>query len=173
MIMGFKKNLLAFITIGALGTLFHFVYEWTGENRIVGFFVPVNESIWEHLKLIFYPALIYFAGEFFLTKERYENFIPQIGISIFCGMFTTVLLYYLYTGILGYNVDILNIAIFFISIIILIIKRNKVYNLEKYNTKNAKIIFSILLITTALLFGLWSVTPPSLGIFTPPTNNTK
>ena len=164
--MGFKKNLLAFIVIGALGSLFHFVYDWTGENKIIGFFVPVNESIWEHLKLIFYPALIYFAGEFFLTKEREKNLIPQMAVSIFSGMFTTVLLYYLYTGILGFNVDFLNITIFFISVIVLIIKRNKVYNQDKYNNKNAKAIFSVLLIFTAFLFGVWSITPPSLGIFT-------
>ena len=38
-----------------LGTLLHFTYEWSGENPIIALFSAVNESIWEHLKLAFYP----------------------------------------------------------------------------------------------------------------------
>ena len=33
------------------GSLLHFVYEWTGYSDIMGLFTPVNESVWEHLKL--------------------------------------------------------------------------------------------------------------------------
>ena len=40
-----------------LGTLLHFLYEWTGYNYLVGFISPVNESTWEHLKLLFFPVL--------------------------------------------------------------------------------------------------------------------
>ena len=38
---------LEFIIVGAVGTLWHFVYDWTGDNHFVGFFFPVNESTWE------------------------------------------------------------------------------------------------------------------------------
>ena len=47
----------AFFTI-ILGTLFHFTYEWSGNNAFVGTFSSVNESTWEHLKLTFFPMLI-------------------------------------------------------------------------------------------------------------------
>lgn len=46
-----------------IGTLLHFVYEWSGNNFIVGLFAPVNESVWEHLKLILLPATLF--GIFF------------------------------------------------------------------------------------------------------------
>ena len=75
--MSFKKNLISFFVIGIIGVLSHFVYEWSGENAFVGLFFPVNESIWEHLKLIFYPALIYFTAEYFYTKEQSENLIAK------------------------------------------------------------------------------------------------
>ena len=41
------------------GTLSHFVYEWSGQNFILGFFFPIDESTWEHMKLIFFPMLSY------------------------------------------------------------------------------------------------------------------
>ena len=39
----------------AAGSLAHFLYDWTGSNAIAGLFVPVNESVWEHMKLLFFP----------------------------------------------------------------------------------------------------------------------
>ena len=50
-----KTELVSFVIASALGVLFHFMYEWTGENAIAGLFFPINESTWEHLKLIFFP----------------------------------------------------------------------------------------------------------------------
>ena len=41
------------------GTLAHFLYDWSGKNFVIGFFTPINESIWEHIKLLFFPMLIY------------------------------------------------------------------------------------------------------------------
>ena len=40
------------------GVISHFVYEWSGNNRLVGLFFPTNESVWEHMKLCFYPYLL-------------------------------------------------------------------------------------------------------------------
>ncbi|MDD7025196.1 MAG: DUF6512 family protein, partial [Oscillospiraceae bacterium] len=40
------------------GTISHFVYEWSQNNFILGLFFPVNESTWEHMKLLFFPMLI-------------------------------------------------------------------------------------------------------------------
>lgn len=163
-----KKFIIAFLVIGGLGVLFHFVYEWTNNNTFAGYFFPVNESIWEHLKLIFYPALIYFTAEGIILKEKNDNNIASIAISIFKGMFTTVMLYYLYSGILGYNVDFINILIFFISVFVLLKKRNSVLNSKKSSDSNTNTILIMALILTGLLFAVWSYNPPLLGIFIPP-----
>ncbi len=55
-----KKNLLmgtVFVTVA--GIISHFVYEWSGNNSLIGLFFPVNELTWEHMKLVFFPMLIY------------------------------------------------------------------------------------------------------------------
>ena len=61
---GTMQNLRKFTVIGILfvsvaGTLLHFVYDWSGQNPLVGFFAPVNESTWEHMKLLLFPMLLY------------------------------------------------------------------------------------------------------------------
>ncbi len=59
-----SKNYNKFVLFGIiftfiLGTLLHFVYEWSGSNVIVGIFSPVNESVWEHLKLLYFPMSLW------------------------------------------------------------------------------------------------------------------
>ena len=58
-----KKKILRFqifsvIFTWILGTILHFLYEWSGDNKIIASFSAVNESTWEHLKLVFFPMLI-------------------------------------------------------------------------------------------------------------------
>lgn len=45
----------------ALGTAAHFFYSWF-PTPLVGLFVPVNESVWEHLKLLFWPTVLTATG---------------------------------------------------------------------------------------------------------------
>lgn len=59
-----------FLFVGILGTLFHFVYDWCRQARLIGLFVPVNESTWEHMKLLFIPMLIYIAICFQYVKKK-------------------------------------------------------------------------------------------------------
>ena len=74
-----KKEVLKKSTLGGIlwtlmiGTLSHFFYQWSGENFFVGLLSPVNETIWEHLKLLFFPALFYMLGEKVWLEERYPG----------------------------------------------------------------------------------------------------
>ena len=57
-----KLNITMIIGILAVwvsGSLFHFVYDWTGKNTFAGLFFPTNESTWEHMKLAFLPMNLY------------------------------------------------------------------------------------------------------------------
>ena len=49
-----NPNILGFVFVSIIGTVNHFVFEWSNENVITGIFTPINESSWEHLKLIFF-----------------------------------------------------------------------------------------------------------------------
>ena len=166
--MGFKKNISAIISISVLGILGHFLYELTGENKIIGLFFPVSESIWEHLKLVFFPSLIYFLFEYFSSSKMPPNYIPAAIMGILCGMLSVVVLYYTITGVIGRNIDFINILIFFIAVIITVSKRNKIIG---YGTEYSKKSTTILLGTAFIfivVFAFWSFLPPKLSIFIPP-----
>ena len=56
-----------------LGTLSHFFYKLSGENSLLALLVPVSESTWEHMKMLFFPMLLFCAFESVLLRKRYPD----------------------------------------------------------------------------------------------------
>lgn len=166
--MSAKRNVIAFFIISIIGTLSHFVYEWTGKPYLIGLFFPVNESTWEHLKLLFFPSLIYFAVLFFTLKEKPVNYAPAVAVSLFAGMLSIVVMFYTYQGVLGRNIDFLNILIYFLGVIVTLFVMQRIIKKEAFSSGFANIISLLYLFLTAILFIAFSFNPPSLGIFLPP-----
>ena len=166
--MTLKNNIIAFFVIGALGTLSHFVYEWSGENPLLAGFFPINESVWEHLKLLFFPTLLYSVIEYLLINEKPKNYIPSVIFSLLCGMLSIVVLFYTASGIIGKNIDFINISIYYLSLIIMLIKKRQYLRKNRFSSPFYKKISISVLFLFTLLFIIWSSFPPSLGIFTPP-----
>ena len=100
---------------GALGTLLHFLYDWTGQSSLVAPFSAVNESTWEHMKLLFFPMLIFALIESRFVGKNYPGFWCAKLVGTGLGLTLIPVLYYTYTGALGVNADWFNIAIFFIA----------------------------------------------------------
>ena len=121
--MQFSKNKLLKFQIFSvlftwiLGTILHFTYDWSNQNAIVGAFSAINESTWEHLKLLFFPMLITtIIGYFYLKpKEEYKNFLCAKTIGILSALAFVVVFFYTYTGIIGTNFAILDIGSFFVG----------------------------------------------------------
>ena len=166
--MSAKRNIIAFFIISIIGTLSHFVYEWTGKPYLIGLFFPVNESTWEHLKLLFFPSLIYFAVVYFTLKEKPKNYISATAISIIAGMLSIVVMFYTYQGVLGRNIDFLNILIYFLGVIVTVYIMQRILKTQSYSSGTANVISLFFLLLTAILFVSFSFNPPSLGIFLPP-----
>ena len=102
-----------FLFTAVVGTFLHFLFDLTGGSMIAALFSAVNESIWEHLKLLFYPMVAFAVAEYVFWGKDAGSFwcIKLIGVGI--GLVLIPVLYYTYTGILGVSVDWLNITIFF------------------------------------------------------------
>ena len=54
-----RKGLWGFLFVSVLGTVLHFLYEWSGENTLAALVSGVNESVWEHMKLLFVPVFLW------------------------------------------------------------------------------------------------------------------
>ena len=99
--MSLKTNLFRFIFISVLGVLLHFTYEWSGDNAVVGLFSAVNESTWEHLKLLFFPFLLLTILEVLLRGNMLpEQFLPARVLGILAGMGGIVVGFYTLQGVL-------------------------------------------------------------------------
>ncbi len=167
--MKIKYNIFAFAVIGILGALSHFVYEWKGENIIVGYFFATNESTWEHLKLLFFPTLFYSGFEYCFAKEKPKNYIPSVTFSLIIGMLSIIVLFYTYSGVLGFTIDFINILIYYISLIIMLVCKNKFIPSQKFLGSNYTIFSFVVLFVIALLFIFFTYNPPKIALFIPPT----
>ena len=107
-------SLVGFAVTSLLGTLLHFSYDLLGEAIWIAPFSGVNESTWEHMKLLFWPMLIFAVVQSFFFKEREDFFRIKLR-GILLGLLLIPILFYTYNGAIGKSPDFLNILIFFIS----------------------------------------------------------
>ena len=165
----FKYYIFSIIFTIILGTLLHFTFEWSNKNSLIGIFSAVNESTWEHLKLLFFPMLITIIFSYFYLENDFTKYLCAKTIGIISSILFTTIFFYTYTGILGTNYGILNIIIFILAVIFaeyityLIIKSNYIYN-----TKTSIVILFVLLIS----FISFTYFPPRINYFKDPLTNT-
>jgi len=167
-----KKPILKWEIFGAIfiiiaGTLLHFVFDWSGQNPIVGIFSPVNESVWEHLKLGFWPLVLFSAFEFYFLRKAVKNFFfTKVGEACLIVLLTTSF-FYTYTGILGFNVLPIDIGTFVFSVIIGQIISYK-FLIRENQKKPSALLSLITFILLIFAFALFTFDPPKINLFLDP-----
>lgn len=147
-----------------VGALLHFLFEWSGESRLVGAFASVNESVWEHFKQGFWPLIIYSIIEYRFIGRTVNNFILAKACAAYLIPVITGLVFYGYTFIIGEEILIVDISIFFIAIIAGQITSYKILTLPK-QLKYSKMIPSFFIIVLGVVLILTTYIPPHLPIF--------
>lgn len=148
-----------------LGTLLHFTYQWSGKNLFIASFSAVNESVWEHLKLAFYPMLIMAIVEYFFVKEIANNYIEAKTIGIFVSIAFIVISFFTYTGIIGTNFFLIDILIFIISIIIGEYIAYKLMKRKNESTVQSKVLASVITIFLLCCFIICTYYTPEVNLF--------
>ena len=148
------------------GTLLHFLYDWLGKASWIAPFSGVNESTWEHMKLLFWPTFVYAIIESLFFKDRADFWCVKLrGITL--GLTMIPVLFYTYNGVVGKSPDWLNIAIFFICCAIAYIYETRQFKKEDVSCKNPKLAFA-LLCAIGVLFIIFTFITPEIGIFKDP-----
>lgn len=160
-----RLSVIGFIFVAVAGTLFHFVYDWSGSNHLLGLFVPVNESTWEHMKLCFFPMLLFSFYMNAMLKDSYPCISDALPVGILTATFLVPVLFYTYSGILGRNIAALDIATFFISVLVAFVV---IYRLTRSCRTTFSTAAKLLLPVIFLCFLLFTYHPPGLGIFVSP-----
>lgn len=154
------------IFVLAAGTLSHFLYEWTGNCFAVGLFTPVNESVWEHMKLVFFPTLLYSFLMLSKLGGKYPCLSSACCFGILLGTCLIPILFYIYTAIAGRNILILDLAVFAVSVIAAFVS---IYRLTlSWRVQSWAPLLYLAVCTGIACFLLFAFNPPDLAIFTPP-----
>lgn len=158
-------NLRGCIFTAVFGVLLHFLYDWTGKNGFVALFSAVNESTWEHMKLLFFPMFVFS----FIKKrfQNYNNFWWSALVGIALGTVMIPVLFYTINGVFGKTPDWINILIFFVSVFFAYIVEFKIAKKGKDG------IFSerqslILICLFAILFAVFTYFTPQIPLFIDP-----
>ena len=159
-----KVKIIGVFIIFGLSFLSHFLYEWI-PNSFFSIFFPVNESIWEHMKLIVTPVLLFSLFEYSIYRKKnisFNNFILSYAISMVLAIIVYLLIYLPINYIFGHSV-IVAIGLLFIIFIIIEIISYYIMNYKEIRYSNI-IGFSIIIILY-IIFGYLTYNPIKIDLF--------
>ncbi len=161
---------IGFFAAGIGGVLLHFLYDWTNESAVSAIISGVNESTWEHMKLLFWPLFIFAMVEYRFLKE-YESFwcIKLVGTVL--GITMIPVMYYTINGAIGQTPDWINIAIFFISAAEALLLEALLFKKDIIKCKRQYAAFFVLC-AIAVVFTVFTFVTPELPIFRDPLTGT-
>lgn len=160
-----------FLFTAVAGTLLHFLFDWTGGSPVAALFSAVNESIWEHLKLLFYPMAAVALVQYFFWGRECPNFLCIKLLGSLTGILLIPTLYYTYTGILGINADWFNITLFFLTAGFVFWLETKLFQRD-FSCPLGSRLSLLLLWLIAVLFTVFTFLPPRIPLFRDPLTGT-
>lgn len=166
----FLWQIIGFAFVSVTGTLLHFVFEWSNSNIVVGLFSAVNESIWEHIKLVVCPLLVFAIIERRYFKDIYNFWCAKL-LGILTGMILIPCFYYTYTGAFGIKMDWVNILIFFITAAISFILETKILK-SSWGCHLSPTASKLIILFICCLFIVFTFIPPQIPLFIDPQEST-
>lgn len=166
--MSKRITVINIIAVSILGTLLHFAYDFFNENQFIGYFSAINESIWEHQKLLFFPTLFISIIQFIFCKECRKCFWISRLLGALLGMIIIISLYYTVTGIIGKNIDAFNIALFYIGVISTFVLSNIFQKNRVLCGKHSDTIALLIFVLITFIFVFFTNNPPSIALFSDP-----
>ncbi|MFW9901398.1 MAG: DUF6512 family protein [Candidatus Thorarchaeota archaeon] len=160
----FTWESLGIVFIVVVGALFHFMFEILNYWIPIASFFPVNESVWEHLKLPYWPLIIFSLIEYNFIKEEAKNFILGKTISFIIAISTILIVFYSYTAILGTELLIIDILSFVIGVII---GQFVSYKIMRRDQLSKGYIYAswVIFIGFGILFAIFTYFPPPIQLF--------
>jgi hypothetical protein len=113
--MDAKKKLKIWSAVGVFAVIllaagWHFLYSDVVRNGLTAVLAPVNESPWEHAKLFFMPAIIWYVILCFIAGREFPNFVFSHALALVIMPAFMLAAYYIYSQFLKETIvlDIVN-----------------------------------------------------------------
>lgn len=169
-----KLSIWGAVFVVVSGSLLHFCYEWSGENFVVGLLAPVNESLWEHMKLVFTPMILFAFIDWYYLRGKVNNLcfalLKEIGVAIIF----ILAVFYIYASIIGHSILAVDISSFVIGVVLAKWLGYKILigRFKNWEFKGLNIISAVLLTIVAAFFIYATINPPQINLFNDPVTNT-
>jgi len=158
-----KSRVIAFIGTVILSFVFHFIYD-IFPNNITAIFFPVNESIWEHMKILYSSIIFYGIIDYFISRKYdviYNNFFLNLFIiSIFSILLYLAIFLPIYYNI-GENMFISISLMIFVFAVVYIVS----YYILKFKDVDFKFLWICLIIIVYVIFGYFTYNPIKHQLF--------
>ncbi len=159
----------ALVTFG--GTILHFLYDWTGGRILVAPFSGVNESTWEHMKLLFWPLFLFALVQRLFFKDQKNYWCIKLA-AILLGLVLIPVLFYTYNGAFGKSPDWLNIAIFYITALLVVHFEWWAFKIDQVQCRHPRLAFAAICLI-GVLFVVFTFAPPQIPLFQDPLTGTS
>ena len=159
-----KLRIISIVLIFLLCFVTHFLYELI-PSAVTSIFFPVNESIWEHMKLLFTTILLYHFFEYIYLYLKKININNYCIASFICSLFSIPIYLIMFLPIyytIGENMIITFIILFITICLVEVIH----YFITKYDMIKYQFVVSIILIVISyIIFGYLTYNPPKTDLF--------
>lgn len=161
-----KLILIGIPILFLVGSFMHFLYDFTSNNVIFGAIAPVNESVWEHLKMVLLPVILWWTIYYFsagnINNIDKNKWFSGALAALFTALITIPLLFYFYTSAFGVELLLVDILLLFLALLFGQLAGLHFYKYYEGISSRISIGIFILLI---FLFILFTFYPPHLPLF--------
>lgn len=164
----FSAELAGALFVLAAGALAHFTYDWSGGNRLAAALTAVNESVWEHMKLLFVPMFLLTLFQLPTLGRRYPNFPAVRAVSALTGTALIPVLFYTYTGALGRDLLWADLAIFILAVAAAFVLERRLLARGRFSAPWQQAAGALALWAVLLLFVLFTFRPPHAPLWRDP-----
>ncbi len=156
-----KPFLIAAVAVALGGTALHFLFDlWP--NALTALVSPVNESVWEHLKLLFWPMLAAALVLSFRTRRPYDLWSAFFAALLAMPLFLLGVYYLIRCGF-GYTALWLDITLYYVSVAFGFLLTWRLYQSGTLARRTGVLLMLVMFYAAALV--LFTFAAPPLGIF--------
>ena len=152
------------------GTILHFLYDWTGGSILVSPFSGVNESTWEHMKLLYWPLFLFALVQRMFFRNQKNYWCVKLA-EILLGLVLIPVLFYTYNGTFGKSPDWVNIAIFYVTALLVFLFERWVFQNDRLQCRHPRLAFAVICLIGGL-FVVFTFAPPQIPLFRDPLTGT-
>lgn len=159
----FYWEIICLFWIIIIGSLLHFTYDWSGKSTLVAMISPINESVWEHLKLGYWSLFFFLLIEYRYIKDQVQGFFFAKLSGILAMEVFIVTFFYSYTAIMGHHILWLDIASYILGAVICqfisfqLLRKAIDSEINRYS--------GLIFIMIGIIFIIFTFYPPDLPIF--------